>query len=147
MARKHVKTRGFVLDCSLTMAWFFEDESDPYAEAVEDSLSTASALVPALWPLEVGNALLVGERRKRTTEAKVTTFLGLLKSLPIVIDDETALRAWQECLHLARAHNISVYDASYLELTLRAGLPLASLDARLKAAATAVGVVEYKPRA
>jgi predicted nucleic acid-binding protein len=135
----------FVLDCSITLAWFFEDETDAYADAVRDSLASASALVPSLWQLEVANALVVGERRKRTTEAKATAFLTLLKSLPITADDETATRAWQETLHLARAQNLSAYDAAYLELAVRLGLPLATLDEPLKAAAKAVGVPEYRP--
>ena len=139
------KPRTFVLDCSLTVAWFFEDETNAYAEAVEDSLEGAMAVAPSLWPLEVANALLVGERRKRATEAKAATFLVLLQSLPITIDDETATRAWRESLHLARAHQLSVYDAAYLELALRRGLPLATLDGKLKAAAAAVGVAEYTP--
>jgi predicted nucleic acid-binding protein len=87
----------------------------------------------------------MGERRRRTTEAKVTQFVALVTSLPITIDDETTARAWQESLHLARAHNLTVYDAAYLELALRRGLPLATLDDPLKAAAAAVGVAEYKP--
>jgi predicted nucleic acid-binding protein len=145
MARKKAKADEFVVDSSVTVAWFFEDESDAYAEAVEDALASAIAWVPSLWPLEVANALVVGERRKRTTEAKVAPFLNLLRSLPITLDDETATQAWQESLHLALAHYLSVYDAAYLELALRRGLPLATLDDRLKAAAAAVGVVEYRP--
>ncbi|HEV3006285.1 MAG TPA: type II toxin-antitoxin system VapC family toxin [Pirellulales bacterium] len=147
MAKRKVKAKApeFVLDCSLTVAWFFEDEADVYAQAVEDSLPAAAAIVPALWPLEVANALVMGERRKRATEAKVTTFLRLLKALPIVLDDETAGRAWQESIQLARAHQLSVYDAAYLELALRRDLPLATLDDRLKAAAQTVGVFAYVP--
>ncbi len=147
MGKKKPKAKGeaFVLDCSLTVAWFFEDETDDYAQAVEDSLTSAAAIVPTLWPLEVANALLMGERRKRATEAKVTTFLGLLKSLPIAVDDETAGRAWQESIQLARTHHLSVYDAAYLELALRRGLPLATLDDRLQAAADAVGLGAYGP--
>src|SRR5947199_1177192 len=87
---------AFVLDCSLTVFWFFNDESDAYAEAVENSLVSSSAVVHSIWPLEVANALLTGERRKRATEAKIITFLGLLKFLPISVDDETVSRAWQE---------------------------------------------------
>jgi predicted nucleic acid-binding protein len=146
MARKKGKPRRrvFVLDCSITLAWFFEDEANAYAEAVEDSLAEASAVVPALWSLEVANGLLVGERRRRTTEAKVTQFLTLLRSLPITADDETAARAWQDTLPLARAHELSAYDAAYLELAMRRGLPLATLDEDL-AAAEAVGVARYEP--
>jgi predicted nucleic acid-binding protein len=145
MARKKRKPRAFVLDCSITLAWFFEDEADAYAEAVEDSLTKASAVVPALWSLEVANGLVVGERRRRTTEAKVTQFLALLRSLPIVVDDETAARAWQDTLPLARAHELSAYDAAYLELAMRRGLPLATLDEKLADAAEAAGVEKYEP--
>jgi predicted nucleic acid-binding protein len=147
MARKKSKSkpRTFVLDGSISLAWFFEDEADAYAEAVEDSLAEASAIVPSLWSLEVANGALVGERRKRTTEAKVTQFLSLLKSLPITTDDETAARAWQETLQLARTHKLSVYDAAYLELAIRRGLPLATLDEDLEAAAAATCVEKYNP--
>lgn len=116
--RESVAAKTFVLDCSLTVAWFFEDVMNRYAQAVEDSLAAAAAVVPGLWPLEVANALLVGERRSR---------------------------AWQHSLHLARSHRLSVYDAAYLELALRQGLPLATLDDRLAAAATSAGVPAYKP--
>src|SRR5262245_54288386 len=98
------KPEAFVLDCSVTVAWFFEDEADAYAEAVEDALASVTAVVPALWPLEVANAILMGERRKRTSAAKSTQFLTLLTFLPITTDEETAARAFQETLQLARAH-------------------------------------------
>lgn len=143
--KRKAKTADFVLDGSITLAWFFEDESDAYADAVEDALVKASAVVPALWHLEVANALLVGERRKRTTEAKATQFVGLLQSLPISVDEATIAQAWGDTLHLARGQNLSAYDAAYLELALRRGLPLATLDDRLKTAAAAVGVSLYAP--
>jgi len=78
MAKKKAKAKSsaFVLDGSIALAWFFEDEADAYAESVEDALTSAVAVVPALWPLEVANGLLMGERRKRTTEAKVTQFVA-----------------------------------------------------------------------
>lgn len=147
MAKRKPRLRRetFVLDGSITLAWFFEDETNAYAESVEDSLVSAAAVVPALWPLEVANGLLVGERRKRTTEAKASEFIVLLGALPIRIDGETASRAWQETLRLARTHKLSAYDAAYLELAIRRGLPLATLDENLKAAAAAVGVAEYVP--
>ncbi len=81
----------------------------------------------------------------RITEAKVAQFLTLLQSLPISVDDETALRAWPDTLPLAQLHDLTVYDAAYLELAVRLGLPLASLDTQLKEAAAAVGVPEYEP--
>ncbi len=124
----------------MTLVWGFEDEDDEYAEAILDRMPELQAHVPALWHLEVANALVVGERRRRTTPADAAQFLAILGAFPITIDDETITRAWSDTLHLARAHNLSTYDAAYLELALRRGLPLASLDDRLKAAATAVGV-------
>jgi predicted nucleic acid-binding protein len=134
---------GFVLDCSVTMAWCFDDEATPYTNGVRDSLADVRAFVPTLWPIEVANATIVGERRKRLDEARSSRFLSLLNSLPIVIDEETAARAWADTMHLARAHNLSAYDATYLELAIRRGLPLACLDGKLKTAAIAVGVPPY----
>jgi len=125
-------TKRFVLDCSIVMAWAFEDEADAYAESVGDAMPVAHAFVPSLWPIEVANCLLVGERRKRTTEAKV-------------VDEQTAPRSWRETLALARTHQLSVYDATYLELASRRGFPIATLNGRLKAAAIAVGVPLFTP--
>jgi predicted nucleic acid-binding protein len=143
MSKKKATAEAFVLDCSVAVAWFFEDEIDAYATGVEDALAVATAVVPSLWPLEVGNALLMGERRKRTTEAKVSQFLGLLQALPISLDDETSTRAWSDVLQLARGHKLSTYDAAYLELAIRRALPLATIDEKLKKAATALGVPLY----
>jgi predicted nucleic acid-binding protein len=134
---------AFVLDGSVTMVWGFEDEADAYAEAILDRMPDLQAYVPGLWSLEVANALLVGERRRRTTPADAARFLSILGSFPITIDDETAAHAWHETTHLARAHGLSAYDAAYLELAIRLGLPLATLDDKLKAAAIAVGVALF----
>ena len=139
-------TERLVLDTSLSLAWFFADEANPYADAVAQSLAAAEAIVPSLWPLEVANALIVGERRKRSSEAQATAFIARLRTLPIVVDDETESRAWGDTMSLARVHNLSAYDAAYLELAMRRGLSLASLDEKLKAAAAAVGVGLYVPK-
>jgi predicted nucleic acid-binding protein len=136
-------TERLVLDTSLTLAWFFADEANAYADAVALSLASGEAAVPSLWPLEVANALITGERRKRSTEAQATAFIARLRTLPIVVDDETDSRAWGDTMSLARAHNLSAYDAAYLELAMRRALPLATLDARLKAAAATTGVSLY----
>ncbi len=133
----------FVLDGSVTMAWYFKDEENDYANAVRDGLGVSRAVVPSLWPLEVANTILVGERRKRSNQAQAAVWTGLLASLPITVDDETATRAFSDVLNLGRAQNLSAYDAAYLELAMRRGLPLATLDAKLKAAAGAVGVPIY----
>jgi predicted nucleic acid-binding protein len=135
----------FVLDGSLALAWYFKDEADSYADAVAARFPAARAHVPLIWPLEVANALLMGERRQWSKEAQATKWLGYLGSLPIAVDDETNDRAWGELLSLGRAHRLSAYDAAYLELALRRGLPLATLDDRLKAAASAAGVPAFVP--
>jgi predicted nucleic acid-binding protein len=135
--------REFVLDSSVTMVWGLEDESAPYAEAILDDLPRLRAHVPSLWPLEVANVLLVGERRGRLTVAESANFLSVLATFPITVDDETTARAWGATVNLARDKNLSIYDASYLELAMRRGLPLASLDERLRAVAAGVGVLLF----
>lgn len=136
-------TPSFVLDNSIVMAWSFADEVSDYADAVLDRLTVVSTVVPMLWPLEVANALLMGERRERSTEAETIRWISILNRLPIAIDDETTTRAWTDTLALARGHKLSVYDAAYLELAVRRRLPLATLDKPLKSAAVAVGVALY----
>ena len=129
-----------VLDCSVALCWYFRDEADPYADGVATKLTSTEAVVPSLWPLEVANAVLMGEQRNRSTQADAQRWIAVLETLPITLDGETAAHAWNDTLKLARAQNLSAYDAAYLELALRRGLPLATLDAELKAAAQAVGV-------
>jgi predicted nucleic acid-binding protein len=135
----------FVLDGSIALAWLFLDERNPYADAIVGKLPNIEMLVPRLWHLEVANVLLVGERRGRCTEADTTTWLRFLSGLPITVDVSTEARAWSDTIGLARRHGLTEYDAAYLELALREGLPLATLDAKLEAAASAVGVARYEP--
>lgn len=134
---------GLAIDSSVSIAWCFPDEQDEYSQSVLDALASQRAFVPYLWHLEVANTLLVGERRKRSTQANTVTWLGYLASLPISVDEETRLHAFGSTISLAREHNLSAYDASYLELAMRRGLPLATLDDKLKAAAQAVGVLLF----
>jgi predicted nucleic acid-binding protein len=138
---------AFVLDGSVTMVWGFDDEADSYAEAILDKMPELQAHVPSLWPLEVANVLIVGERRNRVTAADAARFLAILSAFPIAVDDQTVAHAWSDTMHLARAHNLSAYDAAYLELAIRVGLPLAALDGRLKTAAQAMGVPLFDPAA
>jgi predicted nucleic acid-binding protein len=142
--RAKPKRPAFVLDGSVTLAWYFADEQDAYADEVATSLASSAAVVPAMWPLEIANAILMGERRQRGTMAKASVWLRFLRSLPITVDDETHVRAWGDTLDLARNHRLTAYDAAYLELSLRRGLPLATLDNKLKAAAKAAGVADFK---
>jgi predicted nucleic acid-binding protein len=135
----------FVLDGSVTLAWLFHDDKNPYADAIVGKLPHLVMLAPRLWHLEVANVLLVGERRGRRTQADTTAWLSFLSGLPIVVDVATEARAWSDTIALARQHGLSAYDAAYLELSLREGIPLATVDVKLEAAATAVGVARYQP--
>ena len=137
---------SFVLDSSIALAWCFVDEHAVYLQSVLDSFTHNSvAIVPALWHLEVANILLVSERRKRCTNAEVVQWLGFLSGLPIQEDTETSKKAWGDTLHLGRSHGLSVYDASYLELALRLGVDIATLDVDLRKAAVKAGVKMYSP--
>jgi Predicted nucleic acid-binding protein, contains PIN domain len=130
----------FVLDCSVTAAWCIEDEANPSTDRLLDSLQSGEAFVPALWPLEISNVLLTAERRRLLTRAQAFQCLEMLRSLPIVVDESTSSRAMGEILSLARDQNLSVYDAAYLELSIREALPLATRDRILAGAAKRCGV-------
>jgi predicted nucleic acid-binding protein len=132
--------KAFVVDCSVTMAWYFRDQADAYCDGVLASLKIAEATVPSVWPLEVANVLLIGERRKVISQADTVDCLGTLGQLRISVDEETPSRALGPILSLAREQGLSSYDAAYLELAMRLGLPLATRDGALKKAARAVGV-------
>jgi predicted nucleic acid-binding protein len=139
-------TETLVIDCSLTMAWYFKDEATPYTNAVRAAMAVERGVVPALWSLEVANVLLMGERRKRSTQAKAAKWLRFLAALPITIDTDTPFRAFDPMLGLARMYRLTAYDAAYLDLAIRLGLPLATLDGDLEKAATASGVAIYTPK-
>ena len=130
----------FVLDCSVAMAWCFEDEVDEYADKVLRWIVDSTARVPAIWPLEVANVLLVAERRDRLTRADTSRFVELIAALPILVDTETPRRATGAILDLGRELYLSAYDAAYLELALRHRVPLATRDDKLRTAAAQRGV-------
>lgn len=134
---------AFVLDASVTIAFCLSDEADPYANRVLERLRATSALVPAIWQLEVANVLLAAERRRRLAEADTARLLKLLAGLPIRMDVDWARVGWAPVLHIAREYNLSSYDATYLELAMREGLPLATSDRQLGAAAVAAGVAIF----
>ncbi len=119
---------AFVLDCSVALAWLLPDEQSKQADAWTDRLQHETALVPAIWGLQVSNALLTAVRRKRIRRADMDQALELLGALPIEID---ALAALHDVLQLAQQSGLTTYDASYLELARRRGVPLATLDAQL----------------
>ena len=136
--------KSFVIDNSVVMAWYFEDEASDYTVSVLESLSKYDCIVPSVWPLEVANTLIVGERRGRATEARAARFIALLDALPIHVDPETIKHALSDTLQLAREHTLSSYDAAYLELAMREGVPLATQDKALKKAALNCGVKIFK---
>jgi len=131
---------GLVIDASVAMNWCYPDEQSDYAYSVLDELNRRNGVVPGLWALEIANALLIGERRYRLSAADVLRFLKLVKELALSVDSQTAQRALSDALPLARQHGLSVYDAAYLELAMREGLALATLDKKLSQAAAAAGV-------
>ena len=130
----------FVLDCSVAVAWLFDDEASPETDALLDRLRDDGALVPGLWRLELGNVLVHAERRNRIAAPQIAAYFDLLDRLPIVTDAETESRALREILTLARTANLTTYDAAYLELAMRRNAELATRDKALIRAARGVGV-------
>jgi predicted nucleic acid-binding protein len=131
---------SFVVDNSVVMSWCFKDETNYYADVVLDRLSEAKAFAPSVWPLEVANVLLVAERKKRLSKADSIHFIKLLSRLPIIVEHEQPNKIMTDLLALARRNNLSSYDASYLFLSIKKGLPIATLDARLMETADMMNV-------
>jgi len=129
-----------VIDASVALTWCFEDEATAQTDLILDRVRTDGAVVPALWHLELANVLLQAEKRGRIAMGDVATRLELIAELPIATDHETAARAWREVIALARTERLTAYDAAYLELAVRRGLPLSSLDEALIDAARRIGV-------
>lgn len=131
---------SLVLDSSATLAWLYLEESTDAIQEVFTRVVENGAWVPALWKLEVANVLETGTRRGRHNAAFRDTSLADLALLPIRLDPETNQHAWSDTLRLAERHNLTLYDAAYLELAKRLSLPLATLDRDLRKAADAEGV-------
>ena len=132
--------KEFVLDCSATLPWVFASEATPGTDVLLDELTAGGkAWVPALWHLELGNVLLSAQRRGRIDRAGIEGFLAALGVYDIEVDGETMALAWSKTLALAESFGLSVYDAAYLELALRRGLPLATLDSALRVALKKAG--------
>ena len=129
-----------VLDCSVALSWCFDDEATPETHALLDRVRDEGAVVPSLWHLELSNVLLQAERRRRISAEDAATRLDLFAALPISTDPETMSRAWHDILSIARVEGLTTYDAAYLELAVRRGVPLFTKDAVLVAAAGRRGV-------
>lgn len=137
---------NFVLDNSVTMRWFFGDGKPQelvYAGKVLDAMKDANAIVPATWGLEVANVIARAEAKALVTEARSGAFLEMLEGVSIEVDAATFAHALDATLQLARRYKLSAYDASYLELALRRGIPLATLDEDLQKAAKKAGVKRF----
>jgi predicted nucleic acid-binding protein len=135
----------FVLDNSVVMRWLLKDGSDErlaYAEKVLSvlTLENSEALVPGIWALEAANVLVKAQAKTWVSEARCAAFVGLLQEMAIIADPHTADHALSDTLQLARRFKLSSYDASYLELAMREGLALATLDGDLRSAMQQTGV-------
>jgi predicted nucleic acid-binding protein len=130
----------FVLDASVVLAWCFDDETDPVADAVLDRLAHETAIAPAHWPLEVANGLRTAERRGRLTGSDVSRLRSLLAALPVDVIQVEPSVALGSVLETARSHGLTTYDAVYLDLAATRGLALATVDEQLRAACDVAGV-------
>jgi predicted nucleic acid-binding protein len=134
---------ALVIDSSLAAAWCFPDERTDYTNAVLRAVSTPlEAAAPRLWAYEVRNSVLMGLRRRRITKTDAQDFLDSIKALPIRLTDPLS---YDRVFELAESHGLTVYDAAYLDLAMREGLPLASLDAALLRAAGRSGIAVFQP--
>lgn len=131
---------AFIVDCSIAMAWVFHDEATPKTAALLRRLATESALVPAWWYVEITNVLALAERKGRILPVQSDAFVADISKLGIERDDEAPDRAFSNLLPLCRAHQLTSYDAIYLDLAIRRNLPLATLDEDLRRAAKKLGV-------
>jgi predicted nucleic acid-binding protein len=135
-----------VLDASVALAWSFKDEVSPYATFIVRSIKNARAVAPIIWPLEVNNALISAVRRERIDELVANRIRNTLDRLPVDIDSGIAVASLGErILRLGIEHGLSAYDASYLELAMRRGLPIATQDERLMRAAHAADIAILQP--
>lgn len=138
--------KSLVLDASVVLSWCFEDENSPYGEGILDLLSQGTeAVVPAVWPLEIINALLSALRKNRITQAQATAFLNRISGFSITIEESVLSRTFETVFLQAHASKVTSYDGSYLELALRRRLPIATLDEPLKNAAQSLGIAIAKP--
>ena len=138
-------TRAFVADASVAVGWVHPGQATKETAAMLDAISEGAVVeVPALWPVEVANALTLLERRRKLTKSEKQAGLEWLRELPVRIDHDMASLAFTRLAELASTHNVSAYDAAYLELAQRRQLVLGCKDGPLKAAARACGVGLWK---
>ena len=135
----------FVLDSSVALAWVLPDETNSTLDQLCERLIVDIALVPSVWPLEIGNVLLVAVKRGRLTTKDVRHLITGLRALPLEIDAASTERALEETLALAKKYDLTTYDASYLELAQRRDMPLATLDTKLRKACLSAKIMLLPP--
>lgn len=131
---------AFGVDASVPMAWLFQEGATPQTARLLDRLSAETALVPGWWFLEIANVLALAARKARITPAQSTEFIEMLSRVGIEIGPDSPERTFGRALPLCRAHQLTSYDALYLDLAVRHGLPLATLDEPLRKAARKLGI-------
>jgi predicted nucleic acid-binding protein len=138
--------RSFVADASVAIAWVHPAQATEATDLLLDGVAAGDSLVvPALWPLEVTNALVVLQRRRKLTTDECRIAIELIREIPVSIDHEAASVAFTRLHELASEHGLTIYDAAYLELARRRKLPLASNDGHLREAASKAGVALWRP--
>ncbi len=133
-----------IVDASIILAVVLPDENEPLADHATSLMAQFGAEVPAHWPLEIANVLVMAERRGRITEHVRRKAIEYIGALPALLDDRTQEKAWSSSLDIAVRRKLTLYDAAYLELAARTGLPLATLDGGLAAAARAEGIALFQ---
>ena len=135
---------GIAIDASVALAWCFPDEASNYADSVLLAVENQTVIVPSIWAVEITNALLVGERRKRIRQPEIRRFVDLLKGLSVVEERQTFAETVSNVLPLAREYDLSAYDAAYLDVAVRHEISLATLDGAMQKACTAAGIEIFK---
>jgi len=136
---------AFVLDASLTGAWLFTTRANQYTSDVFFKIHHQPAVVPGSWTLHLATICRIGEHQGLKSSREVDLFLNRLPTLKILVEEDTAARAFSDILLVSRSFNINVDDAAYIELAIRLSLPLATIDPSLSRAATAAGVTLFVP--
>ena len=131
---------ALVLDASLALSWALPDEASAYGDAVLGTVAASGAVVPGVWPHEMANGLLMAQRRGRYTTAQRMAFVEELLRLPIEVEASSARAILDGQAVLAERYGLTAFDAAYLDLALRRGIPLATQDKAMKAAAGKAGV-------
>lgn len=131
---------SLVIDASTAMCWCFEDEATEATDQLLRDLRVNVAMVPAHWFLEITNVLVMAERGGRITPADASEFIALLEALNVAVDEEGARHVFGRVFGFARGERLTAYDAAYLELAMRLGVPLATKDRELGQAAERLGV-------